>query len=513
MTTLEYWIKAYPDAWDLARGDIQCFFEILASYEIIAWDDVPELVKACTPAAKPLTAEEIAKMEEAVAILKGKEWREPMGKEKLEAWQKEARDIIAESQRPYIVQQFYLAMQAIWEWIKTTLGDILREVARGLEYLWQGIKTEFQAGVEQDWRRVYDLANKMLLSIGEVTPEVAPELAVKFTAMALTSGLAAHLASVGVETLYPTKNLGVGQIAGLIAEFASFGPLSAATLGNVYYAALNQPMRYAVNAVTRSRLPDEFMLQQMVFEGVLTEAEMKETLAYYGYSDTWIERYLPTMRPDPRYFELSMMCEDEAATDPWIQNRVLELGYEADVNPIMVKGLKKRAIRTQRLDYYSKAFALYKEGYITKDYFVKVLDELEFRPEAKTFAIKAASLAYLYDVTTDQVKYWTDSYLKDLISSDELRLHLSLLGLVPERVWLHGQLARVRKYKKPAVTIKRELEPAMTKVQSTYSQGYVQLYRKGFIDEATLEADLIAIGIDPDLAEATVFLEVTRSAK
>jgi len=513
MTTLEYWIKAYPDSWDLARGDVQLFFEVLAAYEIIAWDDVPELVKACTPKVTPELemAEKVAaavEKERARIALEG-----PPSTEAMEQVRREVGDALFEKQKGYLATAFHEALRSIWEWIRLTFGEFFKSVGEILNSIfatvWQTVKAIF----ERFSRATYDSVMKVITSLGVVTPEMIPDIALKLYNFAYSKGVEAHLEAFAIEVLHPYKSLGIQQIAAMVGDYAGFGQIASATIGVVQRLALAGPMAYMVNKHCRPKIPDEFMLQQMVFEGVLTEAEMKETLAYYGYSDTWIERYLPTMRPDPRYFELSMMCEDEAATDPWIQNRVFELGYEADVNPIMVKGLKKKATRTQRLDYYSKAFALYKEGYITKEYFTRVLDELEFRPEAKTFAIKAASLAYLYDVTTDQVKYWTDSYLKDLISSDELRLHLSLLGLEPERVWLHGQLARVRKYKKPAVTIKRELEPAMTKVQSTYSQGYVQLYRKGFIDEATLEADLIAIGIDPDLAEATVFLEVTRSAK
>jgi len=108
------------------------------------------------------------------------------------------------------------------------------------------------------------------------------------------------------------------------------------------------------------------------------------------------------------------------------------------------------------------------------------------------------------------VRYWTDSYLKDLISDDELELQLSLLGVNRWRVDLMVRRAKVRKYKRPGKPVPTEQEKAMSQVRSRYSQAYITLYRKDLIDIDTLYAYLLEIGIVDDLAEATCFLEQAR---
>ncbi len=125
-------------------------------------------------------------------------------------------------------------------------------------------------------------------------------------------------------------------------------------------------------------------------------------------------------------------------------------------------------------------------------------------------ATRAAELAYLLDTISDETRYWTDSYLKDLVTDDELELQLTLLGLNRWRVDLKVRQAKVRKYKKPGKPVATEIEKAMNQARSKYSQAYITLYRKDQIDIDTLCAYLVEIGIEPVLAEATCFLEQAR---
>jgi len=455
-------------------------------WQITGKGEMPPLPPEEMPLITPELPQEVRERVEAATFEKEKNWY----KARQEGWREVLKERLKED------------MPLLWEEFTQPAKETLGKV-------WDAVAPELNNFGDKIFKKTLTI----LLGGGVVTPEMAPGLAGQMFGFALGAGIAAHAASVASEILYPTKTLGINQAIGMIAELGSFGPIAAATLGQVHYSALRRPMGYYVDSITRSRLPDEFMLQQMVFEGVLSEAEFKNTLKYYGYSDKWIERYWPTMFGDPRYFELSMMIEDQMASDAWIKNRVKELGYEPDVNEVMEKGLIKKAIRTQRQDYYKQAFNLFKEGMVPREYFNKVLDELEFRPEARAFAVKSAELAYLYDVTTDEIKYWTDSYLKDLVTDDDLALRLSLLGLNRWRVNLHVRLAHVRKYKRPAAEDPAELEKVMSQARAKYSQAYVELYRKGYIESDTLYGYLVELGIAEELAEATRFLEETRKLK
>jgi len=513
MTVLEDWIKEHPTEWAHSAEDPAGFAQILGALGIIEWGSVPDYAEQFV--ADYAEMQKAAKPAVVSPLVVSGEYRTPEEVEKMQTeLAKEATQQILQAKvQSWFVPAMREMIKSIWEWIKSTFGDFFKAVwettKRLLTDAWQWIRAQFEAL----GRTVYDGMVKLLAGASPMTPEMAPLLALKLYGFGLTQGMSAHAIAVIAENVHPLKTLGMSQIAAMIGDLSAFGRIAAATLGVYTSVALAGPMRYAVQKETRPVLPDDGLLQTLAVKQDVTLEQFREYMKYQGYSDYWIGRIEATMYREPMYRELLIMAESDVATDAWMIDKLRRSGYDRDDAPVMHRALLKRIALAQRNSYYSEAFKLYKEGYITKEYFTRVLDELGFRPEAKHFAVRSAELAYLYDATGDQVKYWTDSYLKDLISHDELRLHMSLLGVVPERVWLLTQIARVRKYKKPAVAVKMELEPVTSQVQSKYSQAYIALYRKGLIDEAILEADLIAIGIKPELAEATVFLEAARGAK
>lgn len=416
-----------------------------------------------------------------------------------------------EQQLPLIMRQWLDVIKAAWGWMKEGLVPLVDEVMgwlkAGLNKAWESIKSQLEAL----GKLIFKGVTSLLQEAGPITPEAAPLLALKLYGFAMTQGMAAHSIAVITENIHPLKNLGLSQIAAMVGDLSAFGRIAAATIGVYTSIALAGPMRYAVQSETRPVIPDARTLQTLAVKQDVTLGEFRNQMKYHGFSDYWIARIEASMYREPMYRELLIMAESDVATDAWMVDKLRRSGYDPADAAVMHKALLKRIALTQRSGYYSQAFSLFKEGYISQDYFSKVLDELEMRPEAKLFAVKSANLAYLYDVTVDQVKYWTDSYQKDLLTDEQLRLHLSLLGIVPERVWLIGQIQRVRKYKKPSQPTASGLENVTTQVQSKYSQAYVQLYRKGLIDSDMLLGDLVAIGIVPELAEATAFLEEARS--
>jgi len=510
MTVLDNWIKAYPDLWEHGGRDAYGFLYLLASEGIISWDDVPALEKEFT--AK-LTVTEIPPLvtEEEVLKVVGvpKEYRieEPTELVKLRA---EVGDALFDKQRGYFASAFREVLVSLWKWMLENVKELFLTIKNwAVEQVGDivaFVKDTFRPIAEGIYNQIRD----QFESHSPIRPEDAPGLAGVLFGLATATGMAAHGLACAGEAWHPYKALGLQYGAGFLGELAGWGRISSATLGIYMSRVLAQAMTYYVQAMHRPRLPDEFMLQQMVFEGVLSEADARKTLTYYGYSDYWIDKYLPTMRPDPRYFELSMMCEDEAATDPWIQNRVFELGYEDDVNPIMIKGLIKKATRTQRNDFYRQAFNLYKEGYISKEAFDEMLGELEYRPEALHFARRAAELAYLLDHTKDMVSYYVDSYLKDIIDDDELLVSLVGLGITSDRAWLLTAKAKVRKRPKATKPVAKPAQQATYNLQKEYITLYITQYRKDLIDESQLYESLLAIGLESDLAEVTVATETAK---
>ncbi|RLC74907.1 MAG: hypothetical protein DRI61_15830 [Chloroflexi bacterium] len=410
-------------------------------------------------------------------------------------------------------EQLILTAKAVWDFLTHKIPHFLmliwETIKQGLHHCWIWLKAKF----EDIGRNIYDRIQKFLHSMRPLTPEKAPQVGLMLFLMAMGAGMGAHMLSSAVEAAYPTKYIGLQYIPALLADLGSFSRIAGATSGVMASVALGKPMKYAIQKYFRPIIPDEKLLMTMAVKPDIPLSQFAEMMKYHGYSDYWINRIIATMYREPRYFELAMMAEDEAATEEWLYKKARRAGYNEEDSVIFLKSLVKKVTRTQRLDYFRWAFNCYKEGYIDDTVFDKVLDELEFRPEARNFSKKAAFFSYLYDFIKDQIKYYTDSYIKDLITEEELTIHLTSLGIAPQRVDFLVKIAKVRKYKKPAKKEKKEIEKIINKARGIYAKAYINLYRKGKINENQLKIYLLQLGISEEIADATVFLEASKKGR
>ena len=219
------------------------------------------------------------------------------------------------------------------------------------------------------------------------------------------------------------------------------------------------------------------------------------------------------MYREPRYFELSMMGEDEAATPEWIFRKARRGAYTPEDSVIFVKSLLKKVCRTQIIDAYRQAFNSYKQGYITREQFGTYLDFLDMRPEAKGYATLAADLAYRYGYIGDMVRLLSDTYINDLMTEDDFRLAIFSLGMEERRARLAIQKARIRKIPRVMRETRKEAEKAEREVQRKLQEIYRTYFRDGKITVEQYRGYLEAIGMTPEMAELTVELEALRTER
>jgi aromatic ring-cleaving dioxygenase len=412
----------------------------------------------------------------------------------------------------YFKDAFTEVLRSFWQWLKDVFGDLFQSVwdwlKPKLEQFWDWTK----ANLESAGRSIYDYISKALDSVGVLTPEKAPGLALQLYLFAMSAGVGAHFTSVMTELVHPVKNLGVGQLAGLIGDFAGFGRISAATIGVLESRILGQAMTYAFQNKHRPVIPMDRELTDLAASEHIDLDRFREAMSYHGYSESWINAIQDGMYREPSYRELSLLAEDESATDEWLRSKIRMARYRPEDVAMFVTSLHKRLNRSYRTNYYTHAFNMYKEGFIDKERFSNMLTWLELRPEAVSFAIASADLAGLYDYAKDAVTYYTNEYLKDIISQEELLVSLVSLGVTSKKAALMVRLAKVKKTPKPAKPVRKEIEPAMTALQTKYVTLYREQYKKGLINENLFLADLLSVGINQDLAEVTVAIEEAKKS-
>jgi len=481
----------YPDLYEKAGRNIFRFLELLIDEGIVP------------PPQATMTSEELEKYWEGYRAAVG---APPTVDEKIKKalWEKVSDAVIA-ALRAMWLSLGRLIKEEIWPLLKLVWDKIVEQIGPALKKLDDKLT---HCAID-----IYDKLIKRATAEGHITPEKAPVVALDMYKFAFAAGLAAHASATLLELLHPLKRIGAHQISAMIGDFAAFGRIAAATVGVYATVALGIPMRYNVQAWARPVIPDDRLLQIMAVKPDISIDEFRKYMAYHGYSDYWIDRIQRTMYHEPRYFELKMMSEDHAATEEWLFTKSRRAGFTEEDSRIMVSSYIKSATRTQRMDYYRQAFYLYKEGFIRKEVFDRLLAALELRPEALDFAKKAADLAYMLDYTKDLVTLYRDQYLKDLISEDELRLAYVALGMPLERADLLVRKAVIRKKPKPAQREKPQVEKAATQLRTKYMSLYRELYRKDLIDEQQYLAYLRQLGITDELAEVTVALEQVKKFK
>lgn len=422
----------------------------------------------------------------------------------------ELYESMMKKERGYLANAFYEVLKSLWQWtlkqLKALIDLVVGTLKPVLEKAWEFARSK----LEDTGRVIYDGVAKLFEGHSPITPEDAPAMALKLYLFAMGMGMAAHGTATVTELLHPLKRVGLHQTAAAIGDFASFGRIAGATIGPLMTRVLGQSMTYAVQKKYQPLIPDEKLLQIMAVKPDITMDEFRNAIRYHGYSEEWIDAIQRTMFREPRYFELKMMAEDEAATKDWLFLKSRRGGYTEDDSKIYVSSFIKAATRAQRVDYYRQAFYQYKEGYITEARFDEMLAELELRPEAHHFAKLAADLAYLTDTTRDMIRHYTDSYLKDVIDDDELLVSLVGLGVVPKRAWLMTAQAKIRKQPKPTRKVAAPVKKALSDIQKKYITLYATQYRKELITQERYLESLLAIGLEPDLAEVTVAIEAAK---
>jgi len=416
-------------------------------------------------------------------------------------------DALFERSRGYFATAFHEVLVSLWQWMLEKMKDLINLVVGVIRPVWDAVWATVDGVTQATSSLLFTGLQAAFAGHETIRPEDAWPIAANLYSFALKQGVAAHATALGAEIAHPIKHVGLGSIPAMIGEFAGFSRVSAASLGILMSRVLAQAMTYNVQKKYRPVQPDDMMLQIMAVKPDITNEQFRKGMAYMGYSEEWIDSIQQTMYHEPRYFELKMMSEDEAATDEWLRLKSRRAGFTEKDTDVMVRSYVKQASRMQRVDYYRQSFYMYKEGYITHERFEELLVEMELRPEALYFARRGAEMAYLSDYLKDMISLYTDSFMKDLIDDDELLVSLLSLGMAPQRAWLVVAKSKIRKTPKPRRVTITEEQKAAAVIQKKYVQLYIQQFRKELITTEKLLTSLLAIGITRDLAEVTVAIE------
>lgn len=377
-----------------------------------------------------------------------------------------------------------------------------------------------------------NLIQGYVLGHGHIRPEDAGTVGTRAFLAASGLGAASHLVSTAVELVHPLKTMGIHYLSGFLADMGSFSSISNALIGTMAQIGIAQPMRFYLNARTRSNLPTLGDIQAMHRKHTLSRAEFAQNAAYWGMSDEWIERFIEYLPADPRLFDILRMAETgipetsppseiisrlqrmgiRSSGNPnwWLELKFALAGYDWVDIPKLVDTVRLRMTSTERNRLITTSSTNFRDGYMTEaDYRLNLADAGKTQASID-WRVRAERLAALNDDIDDLVKLFTDQFLKDVLTYDELVIGMINVGVTPTKTNILARRAAIRKQPKPVDDTAKIQEKATREMQATFSRMYKERYRADLVTAAEYYADLRAIGIRDDVAWATVEIEIAR---
>lgn len=344
-----------------------------------------------------------------------------------------------------------------------------------------------------------------------VSYELAGGAALGAFGTAFSLGLGAHVAATAADLIHPFKATGLPQLAAFMADMAGFSVIAKDTWYEDVKNFLGEPYRHYSLRYFRPTLPAERDILDMASKNFILDADADTAMQYWGYRDEWLGPMKEAHLRYPSSFEMSYMLQDPTLPQDETYMFLRHHGYPEAVAATLAGQLLKKTLTTYMSSYRSALSKLYSNGFITDDQFTAQLEPLGLAQEALVLELKTARLNYIYDITNLSVTMYKTMFEKDLINDADLETALAALGVVKEKRDVIVGTERIKLSAKVAAAEKAQIQAQVRKEQTAIVDTYLNAYRGGLIDDATLLQDLKLAGLTDDVANLTLSVEQQKS--
>jgi len=399
--------------------------------------------------------------------------------------------------------------------IPTTGAALLSNILKAL--IPAGIAAGFmfsptlQQAITSVAQKFVDAIYSPLSNQAPITPEKGPGIGAVLLGQAVMFGSGAHIMSILAEASAPLKHMGIGYLAAFMADAAGFSRIAAAYQGMMIQVGLQDPMRYWAHSKFRPELPSVSQLLSMAGEYAISREEFTRTMPYHGFSDHWIDRlYELADKPfSPMLFRF--LANAGELPEELLDRELKNASYNILSIPTLKKAFTRLAAGELQGQFASSVTGAYRKGLMVPSGFKDHLDNLGYSDRQKERAGYAAELDFAVNLAEEMRAIYLQQHKLGQLSDTELGFQLSTLGYRPEKVSADVLKARAWFKPKPAPKADPAIEKVWREAQTKYVQGYLSLYRDGYLDDDGLYESLLSVRVDPDVAKATVFMESAKT--
>jgi hypothetical protein len=357
------------------------------------------------------------------------------------------------------------------------------------------------------FQKMLDGVKESVAGVGEIGPAGGFKAAETFLSKAAINGMHAHHLAELIEMMPHFKHFGMHMLPAFMSDMAGFGQIASQTWGRAVGEGVGRAAGYEINASMRSRIPDPRTLEQMVFEGQLSEADQAVLLSFYGFNNDYIERMQTIQYIEPNLRQLSGLAADatmpEAQTETWLR----EIGFSPKDAAALLPIVMQQSMKAERGSLQTEVMANLRAGLLTEADADLYFDQLRLHPLARNMLFTSARLGLRRNSIEDNITTYKQIYGDGLMDDNDFRLALQSQGATDARVTVELAQVANKRFGKVADEEAAETKAEMRKQQGLLISALREAFQHGMIDASNFEQTLEHGGISRPVASATVELE------
>jgi hypothetical protein len=234
-------------------------------------------------------------------------------------------------------------------------------------------------------------------------------------------------------------------------------------------------------------------------------------MPYHGFTKEWIDRLweLADRAFSPMMFRF--LANAGELPEDLLDRELKNARYNVLSIPPLKKAFLRLAAGELQGQFASSVTGAYRKGLLDPGGFNGHLDNLGYSDKQKKRAAYAAELDFAVNLAEEMRATYLQQHKAGQLTDGELNMQLSTLGYRGEKVSADVLKAKAWWKPKPEPKVDPAIEKVFRDTQAKYIQGYIELYRDRRIDGDQLYECLISVGVAPEVAEGTVFLEEARA--
>ncbi len=392
------------------------------------------------------------------------------------------------------------------------VGDIFRAIVRAAQEIFGPVVEAFRDKIGDLAAGVQGVFREQLEAQRGRLPRDLDAVAGRAIGNALLAGTTAQLAAAGIELFYPTKNLGLNQFVGFIADFAGFGQITGPWFGPTVRASIGNYAEHRAAELFRSEIPDTGTAQAQAAARHIRLADYATILSKHGFPSWWVQVLLNDTYTDPRPREVTELLNGGEAEPAWVAAKLKEIGWDdADVER-GTRALLLKASRDGRQRWIAEGLNGYRDGRLSERELDALLRDAGLTATHRDAYVRAARLSRRGQLMTRVAARLMEQYVNDLMGREATAALLVGLGFeVPEVTvrMLEGDLRR----NLVQVTGERQVAAAeLRRLTSAALENLKRQFRAGLVDRDQFLAWGEGLGYSTAYLENVADLETLKGA-